>query len=126
MWLSRLHSDTRTEQTEAAFREWLAASPLNRAAFERMTLALESSASLRRVPVREPSQRREFGWALRRVLVASAAALALCALLTVAAFYVIHLKAAAKAETITVAAIHLTKLVLPAHRILCRQSAVSQ
>ena len=99
MWLSRLHSDRRTPQTEAAFREWLAASPLNRAAFERMTLAWEASSSLRRVPLRNDSQKREFGWALRRVLLASAATLALCALITVVSLYVIRLNAEAKSET---------------------------
>lgn len=99
MWLSRLHSERRTAQIEAAFREWLAASPLHRASFERMTVAWESSASLRRAPVRGDSYRREFGLALRRVVLASAAALALCALITVVSLYVIRLNADAKAVT---------------------------
>ena len=99
VWLSRLHSDRRTEQTEVAFREWLAASPLNRAAFERMTFAWESSSSLRGVPSRQRSQTSEFGRAIRRVLLASAAALAICALITVGVLYAIHLKAEAEAET---------------------------
>lgn len=36
VWMARLHSDVRSEQTEATFRRWLAASPLHRLAFERM------------------------------------------------------------------------------------------
>lgn len=99
VWLSRLHSDSRTAQTEAAFREWLAASPLNRAAFERMTLAWESSASFRRAVPPGDAQKREFGLALRRVALASAAALVACALITAACFYMIRLNADAKAET---------------------------
>lgn len=99
VWLSRLHSDRRTPQTEAAFRQWLAANPLNRAAFERMTLAWESSSALRRVPARGEAHQGEFGLALRRVLLASAAALAICALITVASLYAIRLNADAKAET---------------------------
>jgi len=37
VWLARLHSDVRSNEMEAAFRRWLAASPLHRLAFERMT-----------------------------------------------------------------------------------------
>jgi transmembrane sensor len=99
VWLSRLHSDERTERTEAAFRRWLAASPLNRVAFERMTAAWEITGGLRRAPSSGHSQVTEFGFALRRVLIASTATLAICALITVAAFYVMRLNADAKAET---------------------------
>ena len=103
MWLARLHSDARTEETEAAFRRWLAASPLNRVAFERMTTAWEATAGLSRAPSFERFPAREFSLALRRVLIASAATLAICALITIAAFYVMRLNADAKAETFATA-----------------------
>ena len=98
VWLSRLHSDGRTEQTEAAFRRWLAESPLHRAAFERMTAIWESTASFQSVSSPRVSQAQEFGHALRRVLLASAATLTICALMTVGVFYLIRLHADSKAE----------------------------
>jgi transmembrane sensor len=98
VWLSRLHSDERTEQTERAFRRWLAASPAHRAAFEQMTGVWECTESLHRMPSVEVSQAREFGRALRRTLVASAVTLALCALLTAGALYLIHWRADARSE----------------------------
>ena len=103
MWLARLHSDARTEETEAAFRRWLAASPLNRVAFERMTTTWEATAGLSRAPSFDCFPAREFSLALRRVLIASAATLAICALITIAAFYVMRLNADAKAETFATA-----------------------
>ena len=98
VWLSRLHSDERTEQTEAGFRRWLAVSPTHRAAFEQMTEIWECSVNLSRAPSPEVSQAREFGHALRRGLAASAVTLAICALITVGAFYVIRLHADSKSE----------------------------
>lgn len=98
VWLSRLHSDARTEQTEAACRRWLAASPRHRAAFERMTAIWECTASFQRVSSPEVSQAREFGHALRRALLASTATLAICALMTVGVFYLIRLHTDSKAE----------------------------
>lgn len=98
VWLSRLHSDTRTELTEAAFRSWLAASPAHRDAFERMTAIWECAAGFRQVASPEAAGGREFGQALRRVLLASAATLAICALMTAGVFYLIRLRADSKAE----------------------------
>jgi transmembrane sensor len=103
VWLSRLHSDARTEKTEAAFRRWLAASPLNRVAFERMTAAWENAAGLRHAPSSERTPAWEFSLALRRVLIASAATLAICALVAVAALYVMRLDTDAKASTFATA-----------------------
>jgi len=101
VWLSRLHSDARTGQTEAGFRRWLAASPVHRVAFEQITAVWESTANLRRTPPPQVSQAREFGQALRRILAASAATLTLCALMAVGTLYVIRLLNDSKSEIFT-------------------------
>ena len=102
VWLSRLHSDERTEQTERAFRRWLAASAAHRTAFEQMTGVWECTESLHRMPSVEVfqarAQAREFGHALRRTLVASAVTLALCALLTAGALYLVRWRADARSD----------------------------
>ena len=103
VWLSRLHSDERTAQTETAFRRWLAASPAHRAAFEQMTGVWEYTENLRRAPSPEVSRAREFGHALRRTLVASAVTLAICALVTVGAFYLIRWRTDSASEVFATA-----------------------
>jgi transmembrane sensor len=49
VWIARLHGDDRDQAIEAGFREWLAADPQNRRAFELATEVWEESANLRRV-----------------------------------------------------------------------------
>jgi transmembrane sensor len=101
VWLARLHSDERSEQTEAAFRRWLAASPAHRTAFERMTGVWESTSNLRRD--RAQPRASEFGRALRRVIVASAATLAVCALITVGVLSLVRLDESTKVQEFTTA-----------------------
>jgi transmembrane sensor len=96
VWLARLHSDERSERTEAAFRDWLAASPTHRAAFERMTGVWESTSNLRRE--RTPPHTRELGRALRRVIVASAATLTVCALVTVGVLSLVRFDESTKVQ----------------------------
>jgi transmembrane sensor len=103
VWLSRLHSDARTEQTEKAFRRWLAASAAHRAAFEQMSGVWECTENLARLPSPEVSRAREFGRALRRGLAASAVTLALCALLTLGASYLIRWRADSSSEVFVTA-----------------------
>lgn len=103
VWLARLHSDARTEATEAAFRLWLAASPVHRAAFERMTTTWETAGSVRRTASPDRARRGEFGLALRRVLLASAATLAVCALITGGVFYAVRFEADATAQAFATA-----------------------
>jgi len=103
VWLSRLHSDSRTGQTEAGFRRWLAASPVHRVAFEQMTAVWEATANLRRMPSPRVSQTREFGLALRRVLVVSAVTLALCALMSVVTLDLIRVHDDSESEIFTTA-----------------------
>lgn len=45
-WLARLQADTRAQEDEAAFREWLAGDPRHRAAFDRATLLFETVGGL--------------------------------------------------------------------------------
>lgn len=47
VWLARLHSDRRSEETEREFRAWLAGDALRAIAFERMTNTWEATAILR-------------------------------------------------------------------------------
>lgn len=49
VWVARLHGDRRDSQTEAGFRQWLSAHPLNRQAFELATEVWEDARELRRV-----------------------------------------------------------------------------
>lgn len=49
VWLARLHSDQRSEETERNFRAWLACDALHAAAFERMTNTWEATGGLRQV-----------------------------------------------------------------------------
>jgi transmembrane sensor len=99
VWLARLHSDTRSEQTEVGFRHWLAASPLHRAAFERMTTIWESTANVHRGPPPRVQESREFRRALRRTSILTAAVLCLCALITVTALYLMRLAADSRSES---------------------------
>jgi transmembrane sensor len=98
VWLARLHSDLRTEKTESGFRAWLASSAEHRAAFEQMTGIWESTANLRRDPPPEVTRSCEFGRVFRRVLISSAATFAVCALIAVAALYVLRMKADYRSE----------------------------
>ena len=63
-----------------------------------MTAIWECTASFQRVASPDVAQAREFGHALRRVLLASTAALVICALMTVGVFYLIRRHADSKAE----------------------------
>lgn len=49
VWIARLHGDDCSSATEAGFREWLKADPMNERAFELSTDVWEDSANLRRV-----------------------------------------------------------------------------
>jgi transmembrane sensor len=100
-WLARLHSDDRSERTEAAFRRWLAASPAHRAAFERMTGVWESTSNLRREPA--PPRARGIGQARRRVIVGSAATLAVCALISVGVLSLVRLDDGTKVQVFATA-----------------------
>jgi transmembrane sensor len=81
VWVARLHSDARSEQTEARFRLWLAASPVHRDAFERMTRVWDATANLRRQTQPELARSRELWRAVRRATLACAATLAVCVLM---------------------------------------------
>jgi transmembrane sensor len=52
VWLARLHSDRRSEETERDFRAWLTSDALHALAFERMTNTWEATGILREA--REP------------------------------------------------------------------------
>ena len=54
VWLARLHSDQRSEETERSFRAWLAGDSLRAAAFERMTNTWEATGFLRTVSSAPP------------------------------------------------------------------------
>ncbi len=62
VWVAKLHSDACSEQTEARFRRWLAASPVHRQAFERMTRIWDATADLRRVPQPQARHTRSRGF----------------------------------------------------------------
>jgi transmembrane sensor len=47
VWLARLHSDVRSEQTERSFKAWLADDPSHAAAFERLTNTWDATGILR-------------------------------------------------------------------------------
>ncbi len=49
VWVARLHGDQRNAQTEAGFRQWLSAHPLNGQAFELAPDVWEDAPELRRV-----------------------------------------------------------------------------
>jgi ferric-dicitrate binding protein FerR (iron transport regulator) len=55
VWLARLHSDQRSEETERDFRAWLASDALHAAAFERMTNTWEATGILREARETGPS-----------------------------------------------------------------------
>jgi transmembrane sensor len=101
VWLARLHSDDRSERTEAAFRRWLAASPAHRAAFERVTGVWESTSNLRREPA--PPRARGIGRALRRAIVGSAATLAVCALISIGVLFLVRLDDSTKVQVFATA-----------------------
>lgn len=54
VWLAKLHSDQRSEETEHNFRAWLAGDALRAAAFERMTNTWEAMGALRSRPAVAP------------------------------------------------------------------------
>jgi transmembrane sensor len=90
VWLARLHSDVRTELTEASFRQWLAADPLHRSAFERMTSSWEATNNLHQSRVADRWRRREFRDAFRRASAATVATMLVCGLLISGAAYLLH------------------------------------
>lgn len=82
VWIARLHGDDRTPATEAGFREWLKAHPMNRRAFELSTDVWEDSLNLRRVvpfahEVAKPRVRRFSYLSSRSSVLAAVAALVL-------------------------------------------------
>jgi transmembrane sensor len=89
VWLAKLHLDARSEQTEMAFRHWLAESPLHRAAFERMTEIWNYAAGLSREPSRERGESTEFRRALRRTTLTATAALVVYALVVTGVMYLL-------------------------------------
>lgn len=46
IWVARLHADTRTDQDDAAFREWLAEKPENALVFDRMTATWDAAGAI--------------------------------------------------------------------------------
>jgi len=80
VWVARLHSDARSERTQARFRRWLAASPMHRQAFERMMRIWDATADLRRIAPPEPVLRPT-----RRATVVSALTLSVAVLIVAAA-----------------------------------------
>jgi transmembrane sensor len=100
VWLARLHSDVRTESTESGFRRWLAADAAHREAFERLTNTWEVTSNLRRRPGVAPGSEWRF---FRRGLAAAAAALTVCALITLGAFSLLRSGGTTRAETFSTA-----------------------
>lgn len=79
VWLARLHSDQRSEETERSFRAWLAGDAVRAAAFERMTNTWEATGALRQsrieqAPCEPPALAQETS-NRRRYLLAAAAML---------------------------------------------------
>jgi transmembrane sensor len=90
VWLARLHSDTRTQQTEAGFRRWLAADAAHRTAFERMNGVWEATANLRRDPLLGSALTIEFWQVFHRNVVSLAVTLVICALFSVFVLYLMR------------------------------------
>ncbi len=81
VWVARLHGDERGPQTEAGFRQWLSAHPLNGQAFELATEVWEDAQELRRVV---PFAYEAPAKARRRVLIPALLAAAVAAVAVVA------------------------------------------
>jgi len=80
VWVARLHSDVRSDQTERGFRAWLAEDPQHGAAFERLTNTWEATDNLRRGRLLErPRNIREAQRASRRNAITAITAAAACA-----------------------------------------------
>jgi len=93
VWLARLHSSARSQQTEVGFRRWIAADAVHRAAFERMNSVWEATANLRPRRSLESALSRSLRRVFHRNMVALAATLTICALLSVGALYLVRFDA---------------------------------
>jgi len=82
VWVARLHGDERGARTEAGFRQWLSAHPLNGPAFELATEVWEDARELRRVvPIAYPSPKKP-----RRQVLAPVLAMAVLAVVVSVAY----------------------------------------
>jgi transmembrane sensor len=101
VWLARLHSSARSQQTEAGFRRWIAADATHRAAFERMHYVWEATATLRPARSLESALSRSVRRVFHRNMAALAATLVICALLSIGALYLARFEPATTGESFT-------------------------
>jgi transmembrane sensor len=101
VWVARLHSDARSQQTEAGFRRWIAADAAHRAAFERMTCVWEATANVRPARSLESGLSQLVWRVFHRNMVALAATLAICTLLSSGALYLAHFAGAVSSDRFT-------------------------
>jgi transmembrane sensor len=101
VWLARLHSSARSQQTDAGFRRWIAADATHRAAFERMNYVWEATATLRPARSLESALSRSVRRVFHRNMAALAATLAICALLSIGALYLARFEPATTGDNFT-------------------------